>query len=43
MSPHAGASSVIMLLLLQEEISHCAAGVRWLKHLHTVLLPKVHI
>jgi ribosomal protein L16 Arg81 hydroxylase len=23
-------------LSLQEEISHCAAGVRWLKHLHKV-------
>lgn len=22
--------------LLQEEITHCAAGVRWLKHLHSL-------
>jgi hypothetical protein len=39
MSPHAGTSSVNMLLLLQEEVSHCADGVRWLKHPHKVCLP----
>jgi hypothetical protein len=28
--------SLYSILSLQEEISHCAAGVRWLRHLHKV-------